>query len=186
MKKTLAALAVASVFALAACGDDENSAETTTTEATETTETTAMTEEPGTIVEVAQGNDDFSTLVAAIVAAGLGDALSGEGPFTVFAPTNAAFEALPEGLLEKLLLPENKDVLTAILTYHVVSGEVMAADVTAGDVATLEGSTIAITTDGGVMINDATVTATDVEASNGVIHVIDQVIVPPTVDLSAL
>ncbi len=185
MKKTLAALAVASVFALAACGDDENSA-TTTTEATETTETTAMTEEPGTIVEVAQGNDDFSTLVAAIVAAGLGDALSGEGPFTVFAPTNAAFEALPEGLLEKLLLPENKDVLTAILTYHVVSGEVMAADVTAGDVATLEGSTIAITTDGGVMINDATVTATDVEASNGVIHVIDQVIVPPTVDLSAL
>jgi len=185
MKKTLAALAVASVFALAACGDDENSA-TTTTEATETTETTAMTEEPGTIVEVAQGNDDFSTLVAAIVAAGLGDALSGEGPFTVFAPTNAAFEALPEGLLEKLLLPENKDVLTSILTYHVVSGKVMAADVTAGDVATLEGSTIAITTDGGVMINDATVTATDVEASNGVIHVIDQVIVPPTVDLSAL
>lgn len=185
LKKTLAALAVASVFALAACGDDENSA-TTTTEATETTETTAMTEEPGTIVEVAQGNDDFSTLVAAIVAAGLGDALSGEGPFTVFAPTNAAFEALPEGLLEKLLLPENKDVLTAILTYHVVSGKVMAADVTAGDVATLEGSTIAITTDGGVMINDATVTATDVEASNGVIHVIDQVIVPPTVDLSAL
>ena len=90
MKKTLAALAVASVFVLAACGDDENSAETTTTEATETTETTAMTEEPGTIVEVAQGNDDFSTLVAAIVAAGLGDALSGEGPFTVFAPTNAA------------------------------------------------------------------------------------------------
>jgi uncharacterized surface protein with fasciclin (FAS1) repeats len=125
-------------------------------------------------------------LVAAIVAAGLGDALSGEGPFTVFAPTNAAFEALPEGLLEKLLLPENKDVLTSILTYHVVSGKVMAADVTAGDVATLEGSTIAITTDGGVMINDATVTATDVEASNGVIHVIDQVIVPPTVDLSAL
>ncbi len=186
MKKTLAALAVASVFVLAACGDDENSAETTTTEATETTETTAMTEEPGTIVEVAQGNDDFSTLVAAIVAAGLGDALSGEGPFTVFAPTNAAFEALPEGLLEKLLLPENKDVLTSILTYHVVSGKVMAADVTAGDVATLEGSTIAITTDGGVMINDATVTATDVEASNGVIHVIDQVIVPPTVDLSAL
>lgn len=180
MKKAIAAIAVASVFALAACGDDENSAETTTTEATE------MTEDPGTIVEVAQGNDDFSTLVAAVVAAGLGDALSGEGPLTVFAPTNAAFEALPEGLLEKLLLPENKEVLTAILTYHVVSGKVMAADVTAGDVATLEGSTIAITTDDGVMINDATVTATDIEASNGVIHVIDQVIVPPTVDLSAL
>jgi uncharacterized surface protein with fasciclin (FAS1) repeats len=145
-----------------------------------------MATAPGTIVEVAQGNPEFSTLVAAVTAAGLGEALSGAGPLTVFAPTNAAFEALPAGLLEKLLLPENKDVLTSILTYHVVSGKVMAADVTAGDVATLEGSTIAITTDGGVMINDATVTATDVEASNGVIHVIDQVIVPPTVDLSAL
>jgi len=129
---------------------------------------------------------DFSTLVAAVTAAGLGDALSGEGPLTVFAPTNAAFEALPEGLLEKLLLPENKDVLVKILTYHVVAAKVMAADVAAGDVTSLEGSTFAVTTDGGVKVNDANVTATDVPASNGVIHVIDAVIVPPSVDLSAL
>lgn len=145
-----------------------------------------MAAEAGTIVEVAQGNADFSTLVAAITAAGLGEALSGEGPFTVFAPTNAAFEALPEGLLEKLLLPENKDALTKILTYHVVSGKIMAADVAAGDVTTLEGSAFAITTEGGVKVNAANVTATDVAASNGVIHVIDAVIVPASVDVASL
>jgi len=144
------------------------------------------TTEVGTIVAVAQGNADFSTLVAAITAAGLGDALSGEGPFTVFAPTNAAFEALPAGLLEKLLLPENKEVLTKILTYHVVPAKVMAADVAAGDVNTLEGSAFAITTEGGVKVNASNVTATDVAASNGVIHVIDAVLVPASVDVSKL
>jgi uncharacterized surface protein with fasciclin (FAS1) repeats len=142
--------------------------------------------EVGNIVAVAQGNADFSTLVAAITAAGLGDALSGEGPFTVFAPTNAAFEALPAGLLEKLLLPENKEVLTKILTYHVVPAKVMAADVAAGDVNTLEGSAFAITTEGGVKVNASNVTATDVAASNGVIHVIDAVLVPASVDVSSL
>ena len=145
-----------------------------------------MTTEVGNIVAVAQGNPEFSTLVAAVTAAGLGDALSGEGPFTVFAPTNAAFEALPEGLLEKLLLPENKEVLTKILTYHVVAAKVMAADVAAGDVTTLEGSAFAITTEGGVKVNAANVTATDVAASNGVIHVIDAVLVPASVDVSKL
>ncbi|MBB1513682.1 fasciclin domain-containing protein [Tessaracoccus sp. MC1679] len=146
----------------------------------------APMEEAGTIVDVAAGNPDFETLVAAVTAADLVETLSGDGPFTVFAPTDDAFDALPEGLLDALLLPENKDALTSILTYHVVSGEVMAADVTAGDVATVEGSTIAITTDGGVMVNDANVVTTDVDASNGVIHVIDKVIVPPTVDAAAL
>lgn len=187
MKKTskLAAFAAASVLFLAACGDDSSNTTDTTAAAADTTAPAAT--EPGTIVEVAQGNADFSTLVAAVVAADLAETLSGTGPFTVFAPTNAAFEALPEGLLEKLLLPENKAVLTSILTYHVVSGEVLAADVTAGDVATVEGSTIAVTTDDGVKLNGtSTVTATDVDASNGVIHVIDQVIVPPTVDISSL
>lgn len=145
----------------------------------------AMTE-PGTIVDVAAANPDFETLVAAVTAAGLVETLSGEGPFTVFAPTDEAFDALPEGVLDALLLPENKDALTSILTYHVVSGEVMAADVTAGDVPTVEGSSIAITTDGGVKVNEANVTATDVDASNGVIHVIDAVLVPPTVDVAAL
>ncbi|MFM7047581.1 MAG: fasciclin domain-containing protein [Actinomycetota bacterium] len=145
-----------------------------------------MPAEAGDIVAVASGNPDFSTLVAAVAAAGLVETLQGEGPFTVFAPTNAAFEALPAGLLEKLLLPENVGVLTAILTYHVVAGKVMSTDVTAGDVPSVEGSTIAVTTDGGVKVNGANVVAVDVAASNGVIHVIDAVIVPPTVDLSKL
>lgn len=182
MKKQLLAIAAASVLILSACGSDDSSSDTTVA----ATDTTEMAAEPGTIVEVAQGNADFSTLVAAITAAGLGDALSGEGPFTVFAPTNAAFEALPEGLLEKLLLPENKEVLTKILTYHVVSAKVMAADVAAGDVTTLEGSSFTIATEGGVKVNDSNVTATDVEASNGVIHVIDAVLVPSSVDVSSL
>ncbi|MGA1657620.1 MAG: fasciclin domain-containing protein [Ilumatobacteraceae bacterium] len=185
MKKKLMAIAAASALVLAACGGDDEATEDTAAEVTEDT----MAEdamEVGDIVAVASGNPDFSTLVAALSAAGLVETLQGEGPFTVFAPTDAAFAALPEGLLEKLLLPENVGVLTAILTYHVVPGMVMSADVTAGDVATVEGSTIAITTDMGVMVNGANVVSVDVAASNGVIHVIDAVIVPPTVDLSTL
>ena len=180
MKSRIIAAVAASTLLFAACGSDDSSSDTTV--AVDTT----MAAEPGTIVEVASANEDFSTLVAAITAAGLGETLSGEGPFTVFAPTNEAFAALPAGLLDKLLLAENKDVLVKILTYHVLADEVMAAAVTAGDATTVEGSTIAITTDGGVKVNDATVTATDIDASNGVIHVIDKVIVPPTVDLASL
>jgi uncharacterized surface protein with fasciclin (FAS1) repeats len=138
------------------------------------------------IVGIAAGNKDFSTLVTAVKAAGLVETLQGEGPFTVFAPTNEAFAALPAGLVDKLLLPENKDLLVKILTYHVVSGTVLAADVTAGDVPTVEGQNITITTVMGVKVNGATVTATDIIASNGVIHVIDAVILPPDVDPSAL
>ena len=190
--KIAAAGSVAALLFLAGCATDADET------ATETTETSTMTEEPmeeegdeamdepGTIVDVAAANPDFETLVAAVTAADLGETLSGEGPFTVFAPTDDAFDALPEGLLDALLLPENVDALTSILTYHVLPAEVMAADVSAGEVATVEGSTIAITTDDGVMVNDATVVATDVEASTGVIHVIDTVIVPPTVDVAAL
>ncbi len=133
-----------------------------------------------TVVEIAAGNPDFSTLVAAIQAAGLVEALSGDGPFTVFAPTNEAFAQLPAGTLDMLLLPENKDKLTAILTYHVVPGKVMAADVvTLSEATSLEGDTITVSTvDGGVKVDSANVVATDIEASNGVIHVIDAVIVP--------
>jgi uncharacterized surface protein with fasciclin (FAS1) repeats len=133
-----------------------------------------------TIVEIAVGNPDFSTLVAALQAAELVDALSGEGPFTVFAPTNEAFAQLPDGTLEMLLLPENKDKLVAILTYHVVPGKVMAADVvTLSEATSLEGDTIAISSsDAGVMVDGASVVATDIEASNGVIHVINAVILP--------
>ena len=138
------------------------------------------------IVNVAAGNEDFSTLVAAVEAAGLVETLSGEGPFTVFAPTNDAFAALPEGTVETLLMPENLEQLQAVLTYHVVPGAVMAADVVAlaGDgpamVATANGAEITVTvTDGTVMVDGATVTATDIAADNGVIHVIDAVILPP-------
>ena len=182
MKKSIIAIAAASVLLLSACGSDGSTSDTTVA----ATDSTEMATEVGNIVAVAQGNPEFSTLVAAVTAAGLGEALSGEGPFTVFAPTNAAFEALPAGLLEKLLFPENKEVLTKILTYHVVAAKVMAADVAAGDVATLEGSTFAITTEGGVKVNTSNVTATDVAASNGVIHVIDAVLVPASVDVSSL
>ena len=185
MKKTIIAFAAASVLLLSACGSDGSTSDTTVAAADETEMATTEVE-VGTIVAVAQGNPDFSTLVTAVTAAGLGDALSGAGPLTVFAPTNAAFEALPAGLLQKLLLPENKEILTKILTYHVVPSKVMAADVAAGDVTTLEGSTFAITTEGGVKVNESKVTATDVAASIGVIHVIDAVLVPASVDVSKL
>ena len=185
--KIAAAGSLAALLFLSGCASDSDEAEETSA-ATTSAETTseAPAEEPGTIVDVAVGNPDFETLVAAVTAAGLAETLSGDGPFTVFAPTDDAFAALPEGLLDALLLPENKDALVSILTYHVLPAEVMAADVAAGEVATVEGSTIAITTDGGVKVNDANVIATDVDASTGVIHVIDAVIVPPSVDVSAL
>jgi len=133
------------------------------------------------IVGVASANADFSTLVAAIKAAGLVDALSAAGPYTVFAPTNAAFANLPAGTLDSLLKPENQAKLQAILKYHVVSGNVMAADVVKLKAATtLEGGSVAISVMGGtVKVNNATVTATDIAASNGTIHVIDTVLLPP-------
>ena len=131
------------------------------------------------IVEIAAGADDFSTLVAAVKAAGLAETLSGPGPFTVFAPTNAAFAALPDGTVEMLLKPENKEKLAKILTYHVIGAKVMAADVKSGEVATVEGSKVTIKeADGKVMVDDATVVKTDIVGSNGVIHVIDKVIMP--------
>ena len=178
--RTIAA-AVSAAFLLAACGGTAEEAPVEEAPAAE-----APAEEPGTIVEVAVAAGDFTTLVAAVEAAGLVETLSGEGPFTVFAPTDAAFAALPEGLLEKLLLPENKELLVRILTYHVVSGQVLAADVVAGDVATVEGSNITLDTMDGVTVNGAKVVAADVLASNGVIHVIDAVILPPDVDISTL
>jgi len=135
--------------------------------------------EKKTVVEIAAGAEDFSTLVAAVKAAGLAETLSGEGPFTVFAPTNAAFEKLPDGTVETLLKPENKEKLAGILTYHVVPAKVMAADVEAGKVQTVNGAEATISVeDGTVMIDAAKVVKTDLVGSNGVIHVIDSVIMP--------
>ncbi len=132
-----------------------------------------------TLVEIAAGNKDFSTLVAAVKAAGLAEALSGDGPFTIFAPTNEAFAKLPAGTVETLLKPENKAKLAAILKYHVVSGKVMAADVKPMKVKTLQGSEFEITVkEGTVMVDGAKVVKTDLVGKNGVIHVIDSVILP--------
>lgn len=140
----------------------------------------AKAEGASDIVTIAAGTEDFSTLVAALKAADLVETLKGDGPFTVFAPTNAAFEALPEGMVADLLKPENKEKLTAILTYHVIPGNVMAKDVKPMSVATVQGSKATITVeDGTVMIDGAKVIKTDLIGSNGVIHVIDKVITPP-------
>jgi uncharacterized surface protein with fasciclin (FAS1) repeats len=131
------------------------------------------------IVETAAEAGSFTTLLAAAEAAGLVDTLTSEGPFTVFAPTDDAFAALPEGTVESLLLPENVDQLVAILTYHVVPGAVMSTDLSDGMMATtVQGSDVTIGTMGGVTVNGANVVAADIEASNGVIHVIDAVILP--------
>ena len=131
------------------------------------------------IVSVAVGAGSFNTLVAAVKAAGLVETLQGEGPFTVFAPTDEAFAKLPEGTVASLLKPENKDKLVAILTYHVLPGKVMAADVSTTQAKTVNGKSVSIkVTTGGVMVDNAKVVKTDIPASNGVIHVIDTVIIP--------
>jgi uncharacterized surface protein with fasciclin (FAS1) repeats len=131
------------------------------------------------IVDTAVGAGTFGTLVAAVQAAGLVDTLKGEGPFTVFAPTDDAFAALPAGTVEELLKPENKDKLTSILTYHVVPGKVMSADLSNNMMATtVQGGDITIMTQDGVTVNGAKVISADIETSNGIIHVIDAVILP--------
>jgi transforming growth factor-beta-induced protein len=133
----------------------------------------------GTITDIAANSPSFKTLTAALKAAGLTDTLASEGPFTVFAPTDAAFAALPKGTLEKLLLPENKDLLVKVLTYHVVPGKLLAKDLKAGPLTSVEGASIAVKVGSqGVMVNNATVATADVKASNGVIHAIDKVILP--------
>jgi uncharacterized surface protein with fasciclin (FAS1) repeats len=132
------------------------------------------------IVDTAVEAGSFETLVAAVQAAGLVETLKGEGPFTVFAPTDEAFAALPEGTVESLLMPENRDQLVSILTYHVVPGKVMSTDLSDDmSAATVNGAEIMIDLDNGVMVNEASVVTADIEASNGVIHVIDSVILPP-------
>jgi uncharacterized surface protein with fasciclin (FAS1) repeats len=197
-----AVTAVAGLVVLSACGSDSNDADTADTTAApvatdapeedmdEDMEEGDMEEgdmdEAGTIVDVAVANGSFNTLVAAVTAAGLAETLSGEGPFTVFAPTDDAFAALPEGLVDCLLLEENSDALTAILTYHVVGGAVMSTDLADGPVATVQGEEVVVDLTDGVTLNESvTVVIADVPASNGVIHAIDGVLVPPSIDVAA-
>jgi|TARA_R110000751_G_scaffold68147_1_gene138769 uncharacterized surface protein with fasciclin (FAS1) repeats len=140
----------------------------------------AMSAKAADIVDTAVSAGSFTTLVAAVKAAGLVDTLKGEGPFTVFAPTDEAFAKLPAGTVEDLLKPENKDKLVAILTYHVVPGKVMSGDIAGKEmmVKSVQGDTIDVNAMNGVMVDGATVTSADIEADNGVIHVIDTVIMP--------
>jgi uncharacterized surface protein with fasciclin (FAS1) repeats len=186
MLRALGAFALVAVVA-AGCGgndssdgaEDEMTDRTTmTTEAPDTADGDGD-EAGGTVVDVAAGNPDFSTLVEAVKAAGLVETLSGDGPFTVFAPTNDAFAKIPEDQLDAILA--DREQLTKILTYHVVPGRILAADLQPSQkVATVQGQEVEITvTDGTATINGANIVTTDIEASNGVIHVIDTVILPP-------
>ena len=183
MKKTFISIMMTASFAvmLTACGSGEGTEANTDTAATETTtvvDTPAAA--PATVVDIAVGSPDHSTLVAAVKAAGLVETLSGAGPFTVFAPTNAAFAALPAGTVDNLLKPENKADLTGILTYHVVPGTLKAADLTDGQkLKTVNGAELTVSVkDGKVMIDGANVTAADLTAGNGVVHVLDAVVMP--------
>lgn len=182
--RRLAAVVAASALVFAACGDDGNDgADTPATDAPATDDPMSddpMTDDamPGDIVDVAVSTDGFTTLVAAVEAAGLVETLQGDGPFTVFAPTDEAFAALPEGLLDTLLEPENLETLQRILTYHVVAGEVRSGDIEPGEVETVEGSSLTLSTTGGVTVDAVPVIMADVDASNGVIHVIDGVLLP--------
>ena len=164
-------------FGVAACSDDDSDDSATTEQVEE-----APAEEGASmdIVETAQATPDLTTLVDALLAAELVETLQGEGPFTVFAPTNEAFEALPPAELERLLKPANRDELANILTYHVVDGDVKAADLSDGQqVETLQGGELTVSIDGDkVMIGDAEVVQADVETSNGTVHVIDAVLLP--------
>lgn len=171
-------LAVACSAAVFAVSCDNKSTETE--ETTEVVEVVEEVEASNTVVDIAVGSSDHTTLVAAVSAAGLVETLSGDGPFTVFAPTNAAFAALPEGTVDNLLKPEMKDQLTGVLTYHVVAGNVLSGDLSDGQVVTtLNGQELTVSIkDGKVMINGATVVAADLAGTNGVVHVIDAVLLP--------
>ncbi len=186
MKRT--AILLLTVFALvaAACGSTATTTSTTATTAAPATSTTdAMKPEMADVVGVATEAGNFSTLLTAVEAAGLVDTLQGDGPFTVFVPTDEAFAALPAGTLEALLA--DTEALSDVLLYHVVSGEVLASDVIGLDSATtVQGEDIAITVEGeSVKVNEANVVTTDIAASNGVIHIIDQVILPPSMSAAA-
>lgn len=174
--KILSLAAACSAVVLVSSCDNKPS---DTTEVIEVVEE-IVEETPNTVVDIAVGSADHTTLVAAVAAAGLVETLSGDGPFTVFAPTNAAFAALPDGTVDGLLQPEMKDQLTAVLTYHVVAGNVLSSDLSDGQVVTtLNGQELTVSIANGVVtINGATVVAADLAGSNGVVHVIDSVLLP--------
>lgn len=187
----LGALVLTSAVVFAACqsqtpsATDESSVENSETEVMMDAENEQAMEQSNTIVDVASSSEDFSTLVTAVQAADLVETLQSDGPFTVFAPTNDAFSKLPAGTVDTLLMPENKDQLASVLTYHVVAGKTMASDLSHGmKITTVQGQqlTVEITGDAVMLVDangsKATVTQTDLQASNGVVHVIDSVVLP--------
>lgn len=188
-RKTLIGTLIVLSLVLAACAPAATPAPNAPPPPPQPTETPMpepTPEPPKTIVDIAAGDERFKTLVAAVTAAGLVETLQGEGPFTVFAPTDEAFAKLPAGTVEELLKPENKQQLVDILTYHVVAGKVMAADVVKlSEAETVLGKKVAVKVEGdSVMVNESKVILTDIEASNGVIHVIDTVLLPPADEMS--
>jgi uncharacterized surface protein with fasciclin (FAS1) repeats len=183
VKRYLAIATIVPVLALgaAACGsDDEGNGSSSGGAATSQEQTPSTQQNAQDVVALAQDTPDLSTLVTAVSTAKLGDTLQGDGPFTVFAPTNAAFKELGDEQVQSLLEPENRDQLTKVLTYHVVPGTLTAADLSDGQkLETVAGETLTVKVDGGtVMVDDASVVQPDVEASNGVVHVIDGVLTP--------
>jgi uncharacterized surface protein with fasciclin (FAS1) repeats len=182
--KRLALLLALPLLALgaSACGDDDEESAAAQPAATATPEPTSTAEAGEDVVALAQATPELSTLVDAVTAAELVETLQGEGPFTVFAPTNDAFAAVGEDALADLLKPRNREQLTGILTYHVVPGELKAADLQDGQMLkTVQGDSLPVSIEGDqVKVGDATVTQADVEASNGVVHVIDAVLMPPS------
>jgi len=176
-------LPLALLVALVGCGSSDGGTNSSSGSTSSGSESSSSTTASADIVDTAVAAGSFNTLVAAVQAAGLEDTLRSDGPFTVFAPTDAAFAALPEGTVESLLLPENHDQLVAILTYHVVAGRVMAADaatLTSAPTVNGESAPIAPGANGGLTIGGANIVQTDIVTSNGVIHVIDAVIMPPS------
>ena len=165
-RNSLKALVLVIPFAFAACASDQQAS--------------SQAGSQQDIVDTAVSAGEFNTLVAAVQAADLVDTLKSDGPFTVFAPTDAAFAKLPDGTVENLLKPENKDQLVAVLTYHVVPGKIMSSDIAGkkAQVPTVQGSELSVDATSGVKVDEATVVAADIEASNGVIHVIDTVVLP--------
>jgi uncharacterized surface protein with fasciclin (FAS1) repeats len=209
-KALLSFISVGSLIALSACSQPVAENNTTVPPATDTqaTNTPAATETPaatvpptaqtppsgttanqnlGDLAQAAAKAGSFKTLTTAVQAAGLTDQLKAQGPYTVFAPTDAAFAALPKGTVDNLLKPENKTKLVQLLGYHVIPGQVTSSQLTSGQVATLEGNPVTVTVDSAnntVKVNDAKVTQADIPASNGVVHVVDKVILPPSLQTS--
>ena len=190
MNLKVVSVSALAVIALAACSSTTSSSPSSSPASPSASASASMPSSPasatGDIVAVASGNASTTTLVTALEAAGLVTTLEGPGPYTVFAPTNDAFAALPPGVLDKLVQPANKEALTKILTYHVVPGSVMAADIKDGPVTTVEGQAVTLSTANGVTVNGAKVTTPDMPATNGVIHPIDTLLLPPGFDPATL